>query len=311
MNFDPGINHTKWQIIIIPPLAFSISFIIRYNNLSTGQSFHFPTRLFIMLSIFTYCIWQVNLITYRFLDRKMAFYEENGNRLIIQLASCIVATWGTFTLLYFLSLLILEKGFVDFSLPNFLFFLGIATGISLLINSFYIIRYLQSSLLYKEAISTQKMNAMIASQKVNEAIIVTGTDTNTKKGFPENMPANKSISMIVESGTKTISVPFREMAYWFSSEGLVILVLADGKNIITNFSSLNIFIDKLPTDNFFQLSRQFITHLQSIVSISDDTNRKLIVELSPIKSTSKKELVTVSRYRSQQLKKWFATKATQ
>ncbi|MBX9782476.1 MAG: LytTR family transcriptional regulator [Chitinophagaceae bacterium] len=284
-------------------MALTVSVIISYNDLSAGQSFHFPVRLFITLAIFTYCIWQVNRFAYRFLDKKITFYDNDGKRLALQLITCFGATWGTFTLLYFLNLFILNRSIADFSFSNFLFFLGIATGISLLINAFYIIRYLQSSLLYKEAISTEKMNAMIASMEANNTLPVTDTAAVTA--------SNKSISMIVESGSKTISVPFSEMAYWFSSDGIVILVLTDGKKVTTNFSSFAVFSGKLPDDTFFQLSRQFITHLQSIVSITDDSNRKLIVELLAIKSVSKKELVTVSRYRSQELKQWFAAKAIQ
>lgn len=121
-----------------------------------------------------------------------------------------------------------------------------------------------------------------------------------------NQPINPS--MILEAGSKPTIIPFGEMAYWFSSDHIVILVLINGKKITTNFNALTTFADKLLVAIFFRLSRQSITHLQSIVSITYESNRILIVELSAVKSFNKSEKVTMSRYRSQQLKEWFADK---
>jgi DNA-binding LytR/AlgR family response regulator len=230
----------------------------------------------------------------------MTFYEDSGKRLLMQIAACCTATWITFTILYFIILFALSGSFSNFSLSDFTRFFFVATGISLIINSFYIIRYLQSTVLYIEAISTEKTNGLLSTleQKNNMPV---------EEKFIETIePSHQPASMIIETGSKTIGIPFIEMAYWFSSDGIVILVLIDGKKITTNFSSFTSFADKLPVAVFFQLSRQFITHLQSIVAITDDSNRKLIVELAAVKSSNKTEKVTVSRYRSQELKQWFA-----
>ena len=299
MDFNPGINNKKWQLILIPLIAFTTASVISY---SSSSEYSFPYRLFIILSIFILCIWQVNLITYRWLDKRMAFYDEPGKRLLIQIAACCIATWITFTALYFTILVILNGGLQNFPFRDYALFFIIATIISIIINSFYIIRYLQSTLLYKEAISTEKMNKLLVAleQKNNEL--------PKEKNIEREKTVSPPKSMIIETGAKTINISFNEMAYWYSSDGIVILVLKDGKKITTNFTSFNAFVNKLPTDIFFQLNRQFITHLQSIVSITDDTNRKLIVVLSATNSTNKNEEVTVSRYRSQELKTWFADK---
>lgn len=112
-------------------------------------------------------------------------------------------------------------------------------------------------------------------------------------------------SMVIETGNKMMTVLFADMAYWYSSEGLVVLVLTNGRKITTNLSSFVPVLEKLPATLFFQLSRQFITHIQSILLISDDENRKLIVDLTIKTAERKTEKVTVSRYRSMELKKWF------
>ncbi|MBC7935357.1 MAG: LytTR family transcriptional regulator DNA-binding domain-containing protein [Rhizobacter sp.] len=300
MHFNPGINTKKWQLILIPLIALIVSLLITYNSNSEAGRFFFPWRLFITLCIFTFFTWQANLISYRVLDKRMAFYENPGKRLLVQIISCSMATWISFVLLYFITLFTQGGGLKDFSQSNFFFFLLVATGISFIINSLYFIRYLQSTVLYKEAISTEKLNRLL------EALEQQNNNLVEEKAVEPAQRTHRPKSMIIETGSKTISIPFSEMAYWFSSDGIVILVLNDGRKVTTNFNSFTPIADKLPTDNFFQLSRQFITHLQSIVSITDDSNRKLIVELAAVKSTGKRENVTVSRYRSQELKQWFA-----
>jgi LytTr DNA-binding domain len=303
MYFNPGINNKKWQFILIPLLALIVSLLITYNNNNNNAGrFSFPWRLFFTLCIFTFFTWQANLVTYLALDKRMTFYDDPGKRLLVQIVCCILATWITFAILYVISLFTQGGGLKDFSQSNFFFFLLVATGISFIINSIYFVRYLQSTVLYKEAISTQKVNELLTileETKTKPAAEIIGTGEK---------PVSAPVAMVVEAGAKTIQVPFDEMAYWYSSEGLVILVKADGKKMTTNFSSFNVFADKLPATIFFQLSRQFITHLNSIVSITDDSNRKLLVELAANKSTIKTEKVTVSRYRSQELKTWFADK---
>ncbi|MBC7867553.1 MAG: LytTR family transcriptional regulator [Gloeobacteraceae cyanobacterium ES-bin-316] len=297
MNYNPGINNKKWQLILIPLVIVPVCILISFN--SNNSLFQFPWQLFTTLCIFTFVIWQVNLITYRRLDKTNSFYDEPGKRLILQIFYCCAATWATYAVLYFISYFIQGGSWQKIPWSSFFFYLIVATGISIFINSLYIIRYLQTTLLFKETVSTQKMNDLLAALDSKNHQL-------PAEIVPEKANTNSNlVSMIVEAGPTTLNIAFLEMAYWYSSQGLVILVLADGKKLSTNFSSFAVFAHKLPDDYFFQLNRQFITHLNSIVSITDDSNRKLIVELAAVKSTGKKEKVYVSRYRSQELKQWF------
>ena len=292
MKFSAGIRHKKWQIILIPTIAFIFSCLIAQ---SSGLAFRFPYRLFITLSIFTFIIWEVNIITYNHLDKKLPFYDSPEKRLFLQIVACCIATWITYSFLYFSSYILLTSSLKNISFRDFFFFLLVATGISLVINSLYVIKYLQSVLAFKETISNEKMNDLL--QLLDKQQVITARIDNEVEKTISN-------SMLVETGTKSLNIPFSDMAYWYSSDGLVVLVLTDGKKITTNFQSFTTVAATLPSVIFFQLNRQFITHVQSIISVADDTNRKLIVELSTSSPTSKREQVTVSRYRSQELKRW-------
>jgi hypothetical protein len=44
MNFTPGINNKKWQLLLIPVVAFIATSIISYNSNQT--TYTFPLRLF-------------------------------------------------------------------------------------------------------------------------------------------------------------------------------------------------------------------------------------------------------------------------
>lgn len=257
----------------------------------------------LVLAFFTLVTWEVNIITYKKLDKTNAFFDNPGRRLLIQIFYCIAATWLTYLILYNVVYLIDGGSYSAFPFRNFFLYFLISTAIALVINSMYVIRYLQSTVAYKEAISTAKMNELLrALSKQSIQSVPVG---ETEKEQILDKPESGSDSLLITSGSKMQQILFSDMAYWYSSDGLVILVLTDGKKMTTNFSSYTEFIELLPEQFFFQLNRQFVAHIQSIVSIKDDVNRKLIVELKAKSNNSKTESVTVSRYRSQQLKAWF------
>lgn len=303
MTFEAGINHRKWQFVLIPLVSFIVACIISYSSIKNSDSYFFSWKLMVMIAVFTFIIWEVNIITYKILDKKNAFFENPGKRVVAQIVYSVTATWVTYSVLYNIIYVIKGGNFVAFPIRDFFIFFLVATTIALVINSLYVIRYLQSTLAYKEQISTIKMNELL-HELLNQSIKPTvALEAEIEK--EGDRPRENSNSLLISSGSKMLQIPFRDMAYWYSSEGLVILVLANGKKITTNFSSYSEFIGLLPGNQFFQLNRQFVAHMQSIVSIQDDINRKLVVELKAPLSESKIELVTVSRYRSQQLKEWF------
>lgn len=303
MTFQSGINHRKWQLTLIPLVSFIVACIISYSSIKDDASYFFSWKLMVMIAIFTFVIWEVNIVTYKLLDKTNAFFENPGKRLLVQIVYSVTATWVTYAFLYNIIYLVKGGNYSTFPVKDFFLFFLVSTTIALVINSLYVIRYLQSTVAYKEVISTAKMNELlhILSNQSSKPILVAGPE----KEPVLDRPKDNNNFLLINSGSKMQQIPFSNMAYWYSSEGLVILVLANGKKITTNFSSYSEFIGLLPENQFFQLNRQFVAHIQSILSIKDDVNRKLVVELKAPLSESKIELVTVSRYRSQQLKEWF------
>ncbi|MBC8110858.1 MAG: hypothetical protein H7Y04_07350, partial [Verrucomicrobia bacterium] len=127
MRFTSGINDKKWQLILIPSIALVVCFVIAARQIPLSNSFQFPWELFFTLLIFTFFIWEVNLIIYRRLDRSIPFFENPGKRLAKQVLYGFAATVLTFSVL-FLSMGFLLKS--PFNTLQFFTYLFIASGIS-------------------------------------------------------------------------------------------------------------------------------------------------------------------------------------
>ena len=82
MNFTPGINKIKWQLILIPSIAFTTSGVIGILQSSQQNGFQFRVQLFFILGIFIFVIWEVNLFVYRKLDRQIPFFENPQKRFL-------------------------------------------------------------------------------------------------------------------------------------------------------------------------------------------------------------------------------------
>jgi DNA-binding LytR/AlgR family response regulator len=292
MNFELGINKIKWQLLLIPTIALATSILIALLQSSQNIDFRFPLELFIILAVFIFVIWEVNLLVYRKLDNKLPFFENPKKRLIRQVAYGLLATVASFSIL-FLFMNWITNGTLQ--LRIFIKFLSIASGISFLINSLYIYQYLQQSIYYREAIKSKELNG-----KIEKLLALQSNNISTQT---KTQPLK---SILIEAGNKSINIPFNEIAYFISVTGVVTLVKTNGQKLTTNYNSFTMISDRLPTHLFFQLNRQFITQLQSICLVSDDVNRKLIVEISPSQQLSIKETVNVSRYRNPEFKRWFS-----
>jgi DNA-binding LytR/AlgR family response regulator len=295
MAFEAGINNRKWQLILIPSFALLVTLAMSIKRYLISQNFFFSIQLFFILSIFIFSVWEVNLIIYRKLDRQIPFYESPQKRFISQLIYGFLATVSTFTSLYLL-LTWARNGNVNVS--NFLNYLVIASVISFIINAFYIFKYLQSAVYYREEIKTKDLNEKLA--------VLTESKTSKIASEITENPSKTIDSILIESGNKTFNVAFEDISYFNSSEGIVILIKKDGLKLTTNYNSFSYLTNRLPTQLFFQLNRQIIVHLQSIRSVTDDVNRKLTVQISAFPKAPNLETVKVSRYRNPEFKQWFA-----
>lgn len=104
---------------------------------------------------------------------------------------------------------------------------------------------------------------------------------------------------LVKSREQLIPVFEEQIAYFQTSNELVLLVKKDGKKYLVDYTLEQ--LDKLLNpENFFRINRQFIAHLSAIGQIHTYFNGKLKLELVP-KSTDE---VLVSRDKAQLFKAW-------
>lgn len=251
-----------------------------------GKNYQFPLRSFIFISIYTYLIWQSNLFVYKWLDRRVNFHEMPQSRFIKQIFFCLIAAFITFSAVYLITLSIYSG---KFNINIYLYGLLIAFGISIGINTLYVFKYMQMALFDNEQIKTQQLNEALQKLRQNDKIKAATALSKT----PE--------LILIEAGNKILNMQLSDIAYFFSSQGMVVLMKKDGQKLITNYNSFKSILDRLPADIFFQLNRQFVVHINSIKSVAHDTNKKLIVEILGNAS----EKVTISRYRSAEFKIWF------
>ncbi len=107
------------------------------------------------------------------------------------------------------------------------------------------------------------------------------------------------------SGKKITFVDIKEVAYLFSSNGLVYVVKDDATKVLTNFSSLAEMAEHFDLGEFFRINRQYMIKASAVKDISQETNRKLAISLSPPPTNS--GLVTVSRYKNRHFREWISS----
>jgi len=120
--------------------------------------------------------------------------------------------------------------------------------------------------------------------------------------FKPAVMQNYKERFLVKLGSKLISIPVSDIAYFQASDKLVYLIGADQKKYIIDHS-IEELAGMLNPKHFFHLNRQFLSSLQAIESVSTYFNGKLKIHLRPPVS----EEVIVSREKSTEFKHWLNT----
>ncbi len=107
---------------------------------------------------------------------------------------------------------------------------------------------------------------------------------------------------LIKTGTKLISIPIDDIAYFHAADKLVYLHTHKNDKYILD-QSLDELIRVVDPTLFFHLNRQFIVHVNSIKTVNAYFNGKLKVEIAPIIN----EEVLVSREKASEFKKWLDT----
>ena len=104
---------------------------------------------------------------------------------------------------------------------------------------------------------------------------------------------------LVKMGDRLISIPEKEIAYFYAEQKVVLLITQDQKKYTVDYS-LDELESILNPDNFFRLNRQHIARIQAIKSIHNYFKSKIKVFLEP----DHLQEIIVSRERSPYFKKW-------
>ncbi|MES2560545.1 MAG: LytTR family DNA-binding domain-containing protein [Bacteroidota bacterium] len=117
-------------------------------------------------------------------------------------------------------------------------------------------------------------------------------------GFKAESTSYKS-RFLIKTGTRLISVPVEQIAYFQAADKLVYAYTDQGNKHIIDYT-LEELMKALDPLIFFQLNRQFVANVKSIQSVHTYFNGKLKLELKP----SFAEEVIVSRERAGEFKHW-------
>ncbi|WP_144051661.1 LytR/AlgR family response regulator transcription factor [Fibrisoma limi] len=271
------------RLVAVPTAALVASHIVFYRRFPWHPVYQFPWLYFLTVATVMLSCWEVNLAVFRWLDQRFPFYRNPSGRILRQILYGGLLTMLAFSLVFPLAIRLYggEWPSVDQLLSGSVVCATIAT----LANGAYVGLYLL------QTIRWEKQQA-IARQAPQVSL--------TPK------PMKPSDLILIDTGTRKLRLLPSEIAYFYSTAGMVLLVKTDGQQVPTTYSSFAKLDERLPAHQFFQLSRQFIVSLYAIRSVADEPNRKLAVTLAPsLHKNTPLETVTVSRYRSPEFKKWF------
>jgi hypothetical protein len=271
------------------PVAALVASHIVFSQVFPGQpGYQFPWAYFLTVATVMLSCWEVNLVIFRWLDNHLPFWQNPVLRLVAQVLMGGTATLLTFAFVFPLS----QRMYTGHWPTEHTVLKGIVVCITLatIVNGGYSGLYL--------------LQAFIAEQRKKDQYTIS-----------ENMPhqANSPSQLLVsiEISNGQLRLPTDDIAYFYSTGGLVLLVKTDGQQLTTRYTSFSSLIPVLSTDQFFQLSRQFVISKAAVRAVQDAVNRKLTVSLVPaLHRQVAMEEVIVSRYRSAEFKQWLEANNT-
>lgn len=127
--------------------------------------------------------------------------------------------------------------------------------------------------------------------------------TSQQPGFEDVLkslaPKEYKERFLVSSGKKFLPISVLDVAYFYSEDGLSFMKTKDNARFIVNetLDQLELCLDP---KYFFRANRQFIVCADSVLSIENYFNQKLIVKLTPSPHTD----VLVSKTKASKFKEW-------
>ncbi|AYQ34060.1 LytTR family DNA-binding domain-containing protein [Runella sp. SP2] len=272
--------------IFVPIAAFVASHLVFTKSFPWQAGYFFPWPYFLTVATVMLSCWEINLRLFWWLDASHPFYINPLKRIVRQLAFNGSATLLTFILVFPLAQRVYVGRWPAFSL----LFTGtiVCFTIAIIVNGAYISLYLLRTIYWQ--------NTNFSTE-------------NGKSVFPEKLleVSQKWLILIATPHGQLMLQPV-DIAYFYSSGGVILLVKADGSKHTTSYASLVVLSEQLGVYTcFFVISRQFIVCVNAIKAVKEEANRKLTVSLVPaLRQADATEEVVVSRYRSGEFKKWLA-----
>jgi DNA-binding LytR/AlgR family response regulator len=124
-----------------------------------------------------------------------------------------------------------------------------------------------------------------------------------KKNYPVKISAHEpekaKTRFLAKSGTRLLSVPIENIAYFYTKEKLQYIKTTNNEELLFD-KRLEEIEAEVDDSIFFRANRQFIVNYTSIEKVHCWFNGKLKVQLTP----SPYEEVIISRLKSAEFKKW-------
>ncbi|MFN8346522.1 MAG: LytTR family DNA-binding domain-containing protein [Spirosomataceae bacterium] len=276
------------RLIAVPLAALVASHVVFAKQFPWQAAYHFPTPYFLTVVTVMLSCWEVNVRLFLWMDGRLPF-QVNPKRRIGQQ----VLLNGTATLLTFLSVFPMAQRLYLGRWPSVsLLMTGavVCAAIATIVNGTFIALYLMRTIYWEKSHKTA-----IAEEQEKK-----------RTSSPPVLPLIR-----VETSSGQLILKPEEIAYFYSTGGIVLLVKTDGTKLTTRYQSLHSLTEKLPDDYFFSLSRQITAGLGAVKAVREETNRKLTVSLTPaLHQQEVTEQVVVSRYRSAEFRKWLSAAAT-
>ena len=277
------------QLALVPIAALVASHIVFSQVLPGQPGYRFPWPYFLTVATVMLFCWEVNLFVFRWLDKRLPFWQNPMQRLVNQFLLGGVATLVTFAIVFPLAQLLYTHHWPATH--------TILRGVTVCITLASFVNGGYAGLYLLRAFSAERQKKLeVASPE-------------SLPDFINEKPALYSPSLVaVDVASGQLRIPIDQIAYFYSTSGLVLLVKTNGQQVSTRYSSFAQLAPGLDKQYFFQLSRQFLVGLGAVRAVQDDVNRKLIVTLVPaLHQQQIHQEVIVSRYRSLELRKWLQT----
>ncbi|GJM34891.1 MAG: hypothetical protein DHS20C18_38920 [Saprospiraceae bacterium] len=264
-----------YRLTALPLLALVLLHFVVYRKLPFEAGYQFPWVSFFLLLGIGLVVCQCNYEVHRRLGQPPK-KRNSVKQLLSQFALGWLVTALVFTVLYAMQLWVFNA---SFNLVKFLGYLWLMLGISSLESAVLTLRDWYGFL-----------------QQKKPSII--------KPPIVEHNGAQSQL-LNISSRHKIIRLPIHEIAYIYSSGGIVSFHPFDGPKITSDFNALEEVEALISSSPFFRLNRQYLVNRKAIRKIENAENRKLKVTLN----LSKKLDLTVSRYKARAFKEWFSISA--